>query len=84
MTMGIAPINVLHYYYYLLCYLYLTEMVKGNVKTGRVDPGTCCVGEELGKFEYLQRSAMSSKGRTTVTSQRGMEGYNQKDHCSRE
>ena len=41
---------------------------RANVRKGAV-PGTSCVGEELGKFEYLQRSAMSSKGCTTVTSQ---------------
>ena len=50
---------------------------RANVRKGTV-PGTFCVGEGLGQFEYLQRSAKSSKGCTTVTSQIGMEGQNQK------
>ena len=51
---------------------------RANVKKRSAVPETSCVVEELGKFEYLQRSAMSSKGCTTVTSQRGMEGQNKK------
>ena len=59
----------------------LGEVALRYIKKRRAVPGTSCGSEELGKFEVLQRRAMSSKGCTTVTSQRGMEGQNLYSHC---